>query len=47
MLCNGILKHALLSSSTLSKSGQVLIMYSLGAACDLTDLLYNINRTAN
>ena len=41
MMYNGILKHAPLSSFTKSKSGQVLITYSLGGANDMTDLYYN------
>ena len=41
MLYNGILKHIPLSNFSSSKSGQVLITYSLGAAYDMTDLWYN------
>ena len=40
MVCNGIFKHAPLSSFTLSESGQVLMTYPLGAAYDMTDLHY-------
>ena len=40
MADTGIL-YAQLSSFTCGKSGQVLITYSLGVACDMPDLHYN------
>ena len=40
---NGIL-HALFTSFTQGKSGQVLIKYSLGAAYDMTYLHYNSHK---